>query len=162
MVRLKMKKYQLAANDLLEVTRLEAANKSSAMLKDAELYLGDIWYKNLDDRQLFALTHYDNYVKLGGDRPDVLKIVREWRELQKSAVENPASPAPKGPSSEDEAAARQLHLKILGLIPKGEEQRPEVAKLLEELTVKYAHTKYVRDNEKGLKALLNAFKPKEK
>ena len=44
----------------------------------------------------------------------------------------------------------------------GEEQRPEVARLLEELTGKYAGTKYVRDNEKGLKALLNAFKPKEK
>ncbi|HKS16348.1 MAG TPA: tetratricopeptide repeat protein [Planctomycetota bacterium] len=162
MVRLKMKKYQAAANDLLEVTSREAANESSPMLKEAELYLGDIWYKNLDDQQLFALVHYDKYVKLGGDRPDVLKLVREWRELQKSMGSAPPTASPKGPTPEDEAAARQLHLKVLALIPKGEEQRPEVAKLLEELTTKYAQTKYVRDNEKGLKALLNAFKPKEK
>jgi hypothetical protein len=27
---------------------------------------------------------------------------------------------------------------------------------------KHGHTKYVRDNEKGLKALQNAFRPKEK
>src|SRR5262245_12354604 len=130
------------------------------MLRDAELYLGDIYLTKLDDQQVLGMGHYDTYVKLGGDRPDVVKLVREWRELTNSTKTEGSGP-PKGPTSEDEAAAKQLHLKVLGLIPKGEEARPEVAKLLEELTVKYGHTKYVRDDEKGLKALLNAFKPKE-
>jgi hypothetical protein len=88
--------------------------------------------------------------------------VREWRELKSSIAHGGAAPPPKPPSADDEAAAKQLHTRILSLIPKGEEQRPEVAKLLEELMAKYPHTKYVRDNEKGLKALQNAFKPKEK
>ena len=161
MVRLKLKRFQDAAYDLLEVTRLEASNRSNPMLRDAELYLGDIWYKKLDDKQILALTHYDNYVKLGGNRPDVLTLVGQLRELQNATNGNPPPAGPKGPTAEEEAAAKQLHTRILSLIPKGEEQRPEVAKLLEELTAKYGHTKYVRDNEKGLKALLNAFRPKE-
>jgi tetratricopeptide (TPR) repeat protein len=155
MVYLKLKQYVQAAKDLFEVTRLET-NKSEPMLRDAELYLGEIYLTKLEDQQVLGMEHYDQYVKLGGDRPDVVKLVREWRELKNSMA--PASEAPKGPTAEDEAAARQLHTKVLSLIPKGEEARPEVAKLLEELTGKYAHTKYVRDNEKGLKALLNAFK----
>jgi tetratricopeptide (TPR) repeat protein len=158
MVYMKTKRYIDAAKDLFEVTRLET-NKSDPMLRDAELYLGDIHLKKLEDQLVTGMRHYDEYVKLGGDRPDVVKLVREWRELQSSIGEANA-PAPKGPTADDEAAAKQLHLKILGLIPKGEEQRPEVAKLLEELTTKHANTRYVRDNEKGLKALLNAFKPK--
>ena len=160
MVHMKGKRYLDAAKDLFEVTRLET-NKADPMLRDAELYLGDIYLTKLEDQQVLGMGHYDEYVKLGGDRPDVVKLVREWRQLI-SASKTEGSAAPKGPTPEDEAAAKQLHLRILGLIPKGEEARPEVAKLLEELTVKYGHTRYVRDNEKGLKALLNAFKPKEK
>lgn len=159
MIHMKTKRYIDAAKDLFEVTRLET-NKSDPMLKEAELYLGDIYLQKLEDQLVTGMKHYDEYVKLGGDRPDVVKLVREWRVLQNSISE--ATPqAPKGPSAEDEAAAKQLHVMILSLIPKGEEKRPEVAKLLEELTGKYGHTKYVRDNEKGLKALQNAFKPKE-
>lgn len=155
MVRLKMKRYKDAAEDLLECTRLDPKDK------DTEMILGEIYLKNLEDFQVRGMEHYDNYVKLGGDDPEIVKLVRDWRILQKSMVQSDA-PAPKGPTPDEEAAAKQLHAKILGLIPKGEEQRPEVAKLLEELTAKYGHTKYVRDNEKGLKALLNAFKPKDK
>lgn len=160
MVRMKTKRYIDAAKDLFEVTRLHT-NKSDPMLMEAELYLGDIHLQKLEDQLVTGMKHYDEYVKLGGDRPDVVKLVREWRELQSSiSASTPA--APKGPTAEEEAAAKQLHVKILSLIPKGEEQRPEVVKLLDELTTKYGHTKYVRDNEKGLKALLNAFKPKDK
>jgi len=159
MIHMKTKRYIDAAKDLFEVTRLET-NKADPMLKEAELYLGDIYLQKLEDQMVTGMRHYDEYVKLGGDRPDVVKLVREWRVLQDS-ISSSTPQAPKGPSAEDEAAAKQLHARILSLIPKGEEQRPEVAKLLEELTGKYGHTKYVRENEKGLKALLNAFKPKE-
>ena len=154
MVYLKMKRYKEAATDLLECTRLDPKDK------DPEMILGEIYLKNLEDQQVRGMEHYDNYVKLGGDDPEVVKLVRDWREL-KRAMAPPAPEAPRGPTNEDEAAARQIHARVLSLIPKGEEQRPEVAKLLEELTVKYAKTKYVRDNEKGLKALLNAFRAKE-
>lgn len=160
MVFMKTRRFLDAAKDLFEVTRLET-NKTDPMLRDAELYLGEIYLTKLEDQQVLGMEHYDQYVKLGGDRPDVVKLVREWRELKSSVV--PASaPPPKAPSADDEAAARQLHTRILSLIPKGEEQRPEVAKLLQELMSKYPLTNYVRENEKGLKALLNAFKPKEK
>ena len=158
MVYMKMRRFIDAAKDLFEVTRLET-NKSDPMLRDAELYLGDIYLTKLEDQQVLGMEHYDQYVKLGGDRPDVVKMVREWRELKASMVQGPAAP-PKGPTAEDEAAAKQLHTRVLGLIPQGETQRPEIAKLLEELMGKYGHTQYVRDNEKGLKALQNAFKPK--
>ena len=159
MVFMKTRRFVDAAKDLFEVTRLET-NKSDPMLRDAELYLGEIYLTKLENQQILGMEHYDQYVKLGGDRPDVVKLVREWRELKNSMVPAGPAPAPKGPSADDEAAAKQLHAKILALIPKGEEQRPEVAKLLEELMTKYPNTKYVRDNEKGLKALQNAFKPK--
>lgn len=155
MVYLKMKRYKDAAEDLLECTRLDPKDK------ETEMILGEIYLKNLEDFQVRGMQHYDNYVKLGGDDPEIVKLVRDWRVLQKSMMQNDA-PAPKGPTVDEEAAAKQLHARILSLIPKGEDQRPEVARLLEELTAKYGHTKYVRDNEKGLKALLNAFKPKEK
>jgi len=160
MIYMKLKNYHAAAKDLSDVVNFEKANKSNPMLKDAELYLGEICLTKFEDRQVMGMTHYENYVTLGGDRPDVVKLVREWRELKNSMVDSGPA-APKGPTAEEEAAAKQLHTRILSLIPKGEEQRPEVAKLLEELTSKYGHTKYVRDNEKGLKALLNAFRPKE-
>ncbi len=156
MIYMKMKRYIDAVKDLLEVTRLDPNDR------DAELILGEIYLTKLEDQQVLGMEHYDRYVKLGGDRPDVVKLVVDWRELKKSLAGNALPEAPKGPTAEDEAAAKQLHAKILSLIPKGEEQRPEIAKLLEVLTGKYAATKYVRDNEKGLKALLNAFRPKEK
>jgi tetratricopeptide (TPR) repeat protein len=159
MVYMKTRRFLDAAKDLFEVTRLETTK--SDMLRDAELYLGEIYLTKLEDQQVLGMEHYDQYVKLGGDRPDVVKLVREWRELKSSLAPAGSAPPPKAPSADDEAAAKQLHTRILSLIPKGEEQRPEVAKLLEELVAKYPHTKYVRDNEKGLKALLNAFKPKD-
>ena len=154
MVYMKLKRYIEAVKDLIEVTRLDANDK------EAELYLGEIYLTKLEDQQVLGMEHYDKYVKLGGDRSDVVKLVKDWRELKKSLA-SPAPDAPKAPTSDDEQAARQLHAKVLSLIPKGDEQKPEVARLLGELTGKYGHTKYVRDNEKGLKALLNAFKPKE-
>jgi tetratricopeptide (TPR) repeat protein len=158
MLRMKLKQYLEAAKDLFDVTRLET-NKSEPMLRDAELYLGEIYLTKLENQQVLGMEHYDQYVKLGGDRPDVVKLVREWREL-KSTMAPPAPAAPKGPTAEDEKAARELHAKAVALIQKGEEARPELAKLLDELLSKYSHTKYVRYNEKGLKALQNAFKPK--
>lgn len=154
MIQLKTKRYIEAARDLLECTRLDPADK------EPEMILGEIYLKRLEDQQVQGMEHYDKYVKLGGDDPEIVKLVRDWRELKRSLTP-PAPEAPRGPSNEDESAARQLHSRVLSLIPKGEEQRPEVARLLEELTGKYGHTKYVRDNEKGLKALLNAFRPKE-
>jgi tetratricopeptide (TPR) repeat protein len=159
MVYMKTRRFIDAAKDLLEVTRLET-NKSDPMLRDAELYLGEIYLTKLEDQQVLGMEHYDQYVKLGGDRPDIVKLVREWRVLKDSIARSDGPAAPKPPSADEEAAAKQLHTRIMGLIPKGEEQRPEVAKLIEELMGKYGHTQYVRDNEKGLKALQNAFKPK--
>jgi tetratricopeptide (TPR) repeat protein len=148
MIYMKKKMYKEAAADLSDVVHFET-DKSNPMVRDAELYLGDVLITKFEDRQVMGMAHYEKYVSLGGDRADVVKLVREWRELRSSMTDS-SSPAPKGPTADEEAAARQLHTKVLSLIPKGEEQRPEVAKLLAELTGKYGHTKYVRDNEKGL------------
>lgn len=153
MVYMKMKRFIEAAKDLLEVTRLDPNDPLP------ELFLGEIYITKLEDQQVLGMEHYDRYVKLGGDRADVVKLVRDWREVKRSMT--PAADGPPGPTKEEEAAAHQLHLKVLQLVPKGEDARPEVAKLLEELIGKYGHTKYVRDNQQGLKALLNAFRPKE-
>jgi tetratricopeptide (TPR) repeat protein len=162
MVYMKMKQYRPATLDLNEIVTLEKGNTSNPMLKDALLYLGEVLLTKFEDEQIRAMSHYEAYVALGGDRPDIVKKVREWREVKESIARENAGPAPKGPTADDEAAAKQLHSRILALIPKGEEQKPEIAKLLEELMTKHGHTKYVRDNEKGLKALQNAFRPKEK
>jgi len=155
MIRLKMKRYIDAAKDLVECTRVDPRDA------EPEFVLGHIYLHRLEDQQIMAMEHYDKYVALGGDDPEAVKLVREWRELKKSMAAPNGGPAPKGPTAEDEEAAKQLHARVLTLIPKGEEQRPEVARLLLELTTKYAQTKYVKDNEKGLKALLNAFRPRE-
>jgi len=155
MIRLKAKRYIDAAKDLVECTRIDPRDP------EPEFILGHIYLHRLEDQQIMAMEHYDRYVALGGDDAEAVKLVREWRELKKSMVGAGGGPAPKGPTAEDEEVAKQLHARVLTLIPKGEEQRPEVARLLLELTTKYAQTKYVKDNEKGLKALLNAFRPKE-
>ncbi|HEY3226499.1 MAG TPA: tetratricopeptide repeat protein [Planctomycetota bacterium] len=155
MIRLKMKRYIDAAKDLVECTRIDPRDP------EPEFILGHIYLHRLEDQQIMAMEHYDKYVALGGTDPEAVKLVREWRELKKSMVGSNGGTAPKGPTAEDEEAAKQLHAKVLTLIPKGEEQRPEIARLLVELTTKYAQTKYVKDNEKGLKALLNAFRPRD-
>ena len=160
MVYMKTKQYQAAAKDLNEFLNLEKGNTNNPAVREAELYLGEVLLTKFEDQQVLGMKHYENYVSLGGDRPDIVKKVREWREVRESIARENAPPPPKGPTADEEGAAGQLHSRILALVPKGEEQKPEIAKLLEELMTKYGHTKYVRDNEKGLKALQNAFRPK--
>jgi tetratricopeptide (TPR) repeat protein len=155
MVYMKMKRYIDAARDLLECARLNPRDP------EPEFILGEIYLNRLEDQQVLAMDHYDKYVAAGGDDPRIVKMVREWRELKKSLAGAPPGAAPKVPTEEDETAARQLHARFLSVLPKGEEHRPEALKLLEELTAKYAHTKYVKENEKALQTFLNALRPKE-
>lgn len=149
MIGLKYARYREAVKDLLQCAAIRT--------KDPEphLLLAKLYEEKFEDRQVAAMEHCEKYVDLGGTDDGIREKVRQWRELKKSMVPANSGPAPKASTEADEKEAESLHARVIALI--GEGKRKEAVTVLESLTAKYGHTRYVRDRSAQFAALRKAF-----
>lgn len=150
LIACKFARFKDAVADLLQCAQLRP--------KDPEphLIIGQLYEEKFEDRGIQALEHFDKYVELGGADERVVEKVRQWRDLKKAlgGAKPPAETKP--PSAEDEKAAEELHTRALEHVRAG--RKAEAGRDLEELLTKYAATRYVKDREKQLQVLRNAFR----
>ena len=146
--------YKPAAEDLLNAVRCKPRDP------DAHLYLGRLYETKFEERAPLAMDHYEKYADLGGTDPEAREKARLWKDLKKqSSAPQVPPPAPTKPATaEDEKKAAELHGKALEIMDKN---RPEAAKIVEELLGAYGNTKYVQEKSQGLKVLLGTLKKKD-
>lgn len=147
--------YKPAAEDLLNAIRCKPRDP------DAHLYLGRLYETKFEERAPLAMDHYEKYADLGGTDAEAREKARLWKDLKKQTA-SPQVPPPaptKTATAEDEKKAAELHGKALELLEKN--NRPEAAKILEELLGAYGNTKYVQEKSQGLKVLLGTLKKKD-
>lgn len=150
MVACKFARFKDAVADLLQCVQIRP--------KEAEphLVIGRLYEEKFEDRGIQALEHYDTYVELGGADEQVVRKVKEWRELKKALGAAKPPEETRAPTAEDEKAAEALHAQALDHVKSG--RKAEAGRALEELLTKYAGTRYVKDREKQLQVLRNAFR----
>lgn len=140
--------YKAAAEDLLNATRFKPNDP------EPHLELARLYEERFEDKIVLAFEHYEKYMDLGGKDPDAVAKGRHYKE-RKPREGTPQAPA-KAPTPEEEKAALELHQRTMALLR--DEKKEEAVKALEELLVKYAHTKYVQGQALPLNALRNYLK----
>ncbi|MBI2932537.1 MAG: tetratricopeptide repeat protein [Planctomycetes bacterium] len=143
-----LKQYLAAVKDFLECARIRPGDPEPHQLI-AQLY--ETRFENMGIR---AMEHYEQYVRLGGADERIVEKVKAWQALRPK-VEAP--PSPKGPTEEEERKAAELHAQVLDLVAQG--QKREAWKRMDELLVKFGHTKFVRDRAAAFMQLHRALKP---
>ncbi|HLF92646.1 MAG TPA: tetratricopeptide repeat protein [Planctomycetota bacterium] len=152
MVFLSRAMYRQAAEQLLNAIRFLPQDP------EPHLDLARIYEQKFEDMQPQAYEHYEKYADLGGRDREAREKAREQKERRKQS----APPTGKAPTEEDEKKAQELHDRAMLLLK--EDKRAEAVKLVEELLSVYGRTRFVQEPKRliGLKAVLDAFKPKPK
>ena len=101
-----------------------------------------------------SLEQYEKYVDLGGSDEKAREKVALWKQVKQGAMSIPTTVA--APTEAEEDAAAKRHQEAMRLLQ--EEDRVGALVVIQELLGKYGHTKYVRDQARGFKAILKSFK----
>jgi tetratricopeptide (TPR) repeat protein len=128
---IQMRKYDLAARDLLQLT-----TSVSPTDPDPEKILGFIYEENFQGMEREALEHYTAYYRKGGRDEEVLSRLRALESMV------PAAPAPAAEGSpERERKAKELYGE-LGAATFSNNKEAQLL-LLETLLKDYADTKFI-------------------